>query len=74
MSKCILIEVIDREIYTELYDNVDKAWYALVERFRNFCAENECELEQDCNINYRYYNAWANGTFSCADWELKVIE
>lgn len=74
MTKCVLIEVIDREIHTELYDNVNKAWYALVAKFRNFCAENECELEQDCNINNNWYSAWANGTFSCADWQLVVVE
>lgn len=73
MSKCILIEVIDREIYTYQYNNLDDAQDAMVTKYNEFCEGNECD-ERDCKFNENWLTAWANGSYACADWQICMIE
>lgn len=73
MDNCILIEVIDREIYTYLYDTVENAWNKVVEEFNEFCIENNLAPGYDCGISDVSLSAWANGSCCCVDWQVVEI-
>ena len=74
MSKCVLIKVIDREIYTEQFDSVEEAWSVVVQEFNEFINENGIYPDYDCQLNENWLSAWANGVFTCIDWTIHVIE
>ena len=74
MSKYILIEVIDREIHTKQFDNLDEAWVTVVNEFNEFVKDNGIDQGYDCEINENWLSAWANGSFCCVDWQIEKID
>ena len=74
MSKYVLVNVIDREIYVYPYDNLEEAWDRLSKEYHEFCEDNNVDMEYDSNISYTWYSAWANGSYGCADWQIRKID
>lgn len=74
MSKCVLIKVVNREIYANIFNSVEEAWHVVVKEYNEFCEEQEIGFDSDCKIYNNELSAWANGWCECVDWKVFVIE
>ena len=74
MSKCVLVNVINRMIYVEQYNSVNEAWTEIENEFCRFCEDNDLSIGYDCAISYNTLSAWANGSYDCIDWMIHRID